>query len=236
MHSHLNQLRAQEHIADLRAAADRSRSAAGDRLELEDGTRLTIRPVERQDRDRFRSLFARMAPESRYRRYFSPKSELSERELSYLVDVDHVHHEALAAVDERDGSFVAAARYVQPPDQPGVAEVAIEVADDLHSEGIGTALALRTLERACANGFTRIVATTLRENAAARALLRHLNFRPRAGSGREIELERELTPGLAIQPCTGIPSAGSTLTPTTTSHPTTKQHKRSDRCPSSTSR
>ena len=82
MHSHLNQLIAQEHIADLRAAAERSRWAAGDRLELEDGRHLRIRPIEREDRDRFRGLVARMAPESRYRRYFSPKSELSERELS----------------------------------------------------------------------------------------------------------------------------------------------------------
>ena len=203
MHSQLNQLIAQERIADLRAAAERSRSAAKDQLELEDGRRLRIRPIEREDRDRFRGLFARLAPESRYRRYFPPKPELSERELSYLTDVDHVHHEALAAVDETDGSFVAAARYVQPPDQPGVADVAIEVADDLHSQGIGTALALRTLERARANGFTRVVATTLRENAAARALLRHLNFRQERARGREIELELELNPGLAIQPCTG---------------------------------
>ena len=126
------------------------------------------------------------------------------------MDVDQVHHVALAAVDETDGSFVAAARYVQPPGQPGVAEVAIEVLDDLHSQGIGTALALRTLERARANGFTRVVATTLRENAAARALLRHLNFRPRSSRGHEIELELELKPSLAIQPCTGIPSVGST--------------------------
>jgi RimJ/RimL family protein N-acetyltransferase len=230
MHSQLNELIAQERIADLRADAERSRSAAKDQLELEDGRRLRIRPIEREDRDRFRGLFARLAPESRYRRYFSPKPALSERELSYLMDVDHVHHEALAAVDETDGSFVAAARYVQPPDQPGMAEVAIEVADDLHSQGIGTALALRTLDRARANGFTRVVATTLRENAAARALLRHLNFCPRASRGREIELELELNPGLAIQPCTGIPSVGSTLTP---NHP---KHERSDPCPSSTSR
>jgi hypothetical protein len=46
MHSHLNQHRAQEHIADLGAAAERSRSATGDRLELEDGRRLRIRPIE----------------------------------------------------------------------------------------------------------------------------------------------------------------------------------------------
>jgi RimJ/RimL family protein N-acetyltransferase len=228
MYSYFNQLRAQEHLADLRAAAERSRLAAGDRLELRDGRRLRIRPIEREDRDRFRRLLARMAPESRYRRYFSPKPELSERELSYLVDVDHVHHVALAAVDETDGSLVAAARYVEPADQPGVAEIAIEVADDLHGHGIGTALAVRTLERARANGITRVVATTLRENAAARALLRHLNFRPRASRGSEIELELELTQAPQSSPVPGSQRGIHLAQP--------PQHRRSDPCPSSTSR
>jgi RimJ/RimL family protein N-acetyltransferase len=135
----------------------------------------------------------RLTPESRYRRYLTPKPALSGRELDYLLDIDHVHHEALAAVDESDGAFVATARYVQLPDQPKVADVAIEVADDLHRQGIGTALARRTLERARANGFKRVTAITLRDNAPARALLRLMHFLPRSSQGHEIEFELELT-------------------------------------------
>jgi RimJ/RimL family protein N-acetyltransferase len=235
MHSHLNYIAAQQHVADLRAAAERSRRSHADRLELKDGRRLRIRPIERGDRERFRGLFARMTPESRYRRYFTPKPELSERELSYLMDIDHVHHEALAAVDETDGSFVAAARYVQPPDQPDVAEVAIEVADDLHRQGIGTALALRTLERASANGFTRVVAMTLRENGAARALLRQLNFCPRASDSHAIELELELKPGPQSNRAPGS-RASDPHDPNHHPTPTPKQHERSNPCPSLTSR
>ena len=130
MHPHLTYIIAQERVADLRAAAERSRRTGADPLQLGDGRRLKIRPIEREDRDHLRRLFMRLTPESRYRRYLSPKPELTERELADLVDIDHVHHEALAAVDESDGSFVAAARYVQLPDQPHIAEVAIEVADD----------------------------------------------------------------------------------------------------------
>jgi RimJ/RimL family protein N-acetyltransferase len=135
-----------------------------------------------------------MTPESRYRRYLSPKPALSERELDYLLDIDHVHHEALAAIDESDGSFVAAARYVQLPDEPDVADVAIEVVDDLQRQGIGTALAIHTLERARANGFTRVTAITLSDNAPARSLLSRLQFRRRTRCGREIEFGLELTP------------------------------------------
>ena len=183
MHPRLTYTVAHERVADLRAAAERSRRGASDPLLLVGGRRLKIRPIERQDRDRLKGLFMRLTPESRYRRYLSPKPVLSERELDHLLDIDHVHHEALAAVDETDGSFVAVARYVQLPDQPGVADVAIEVADDLHRNGIGTALAIHTLQRARANGFTRLTALTLHDNAPARALLRLLHFRARSGGG-----------------------------------------------------
>jgi RimJ/RimL family protein N-acetyltransferase len=197
MHSHLNYIIAQQHIADLRAAAEHSRSPDRDHLVLADERRLTIRPIEREDSARLRGLFARLTPDSRYRRYHSPKPELTDADLERLLDIDHVHREALAAVDETDGSFVATARYAQVPGQPGVADVAIEVADQLHRQGIGTGLALHTLERAYTNGFTRVIATTLRENAAARALLRRLYFRQSSSHRHEIELELELKPHLA---------------------------------------
>jgi RimJ/RimL family protein N-acetyltransferase len=205
MHPQLTHMFAQERLADLRAAAESSRPTAADPLLLADGRRVKIRPIERQDQDRLRRLFMRLTPESRYRRYLSPKPELTERELAYLVDIDHVHHEALAAVDETDGSFVAAARYVQLPDQPDVAEVAIEVADDLHRQGIGTALAIRTLERSRANGFKRVTATTLHHNRPARALLRRLHFCPRSSHGYEAEFELGLTPDLATLGSAGLP-------------------------------
>ncbi|HTP22970.1 MAG TPA: GNAT family N-acetyltransferase [Solirubrobacteraceae bacterium] len=194
MHPQLTYLIAQERVARLRRAAERSRPTAAEPLLLADGRRLKIRPIEPRDRDRLRRLFMRLTPESRYRRYLSPKPELTEHELTYLVDIDHVHHEALAAVDESDGSFVAAARYVQLPDQPRTAEVAIEVADDAQRQGIGTELAIQTLQRARANGITHVTATTLHQNAPARALLRALHFRRRARNRHEIEFGLELTP------------------------------------------
>ena len=207
MHPQVTYISAQERVADLRAAAERSRRTAADTLLLADGRRLKIRPIEREDRDRLGRLFVRLTPESRYRRFFSPKPELTERELAYLVDIDHVHHEALAAVDESDGSFVAAARYVQRPDQPHTAEVAIEVADDAQRQGIGTELAIQTLQRARANGFKRATATTLHENRPARALLRALHFRQRSRDRHEIEFGLELTPDLATagSSCRGDP-------------------------------
>jgi RimJ/RimL family protein N-acetyltransferase len=119
---------------------------------------------------------------------------LSPRELAFLSDVDHVGHEAIAAVDQRDGSIVGVARYVRFADRAGGADVAVEVADELHGKGIGTALARRVVERAGANAFVLLTATTLWENRPARALLRRLEFRARASQGSEIEFELELEP------------------------------------------
>ena len=181
---------------------------------------MNIRPIERHDRDRLRELFVRLTPESRYRRYLSPKPELTERELAYLVDIDHVHHEALAAVDETDGSFVAVARYVQLSDRPDAADVAIEVVDDLHRYGIGKALAIQTLERARANGFTRLTAITSHDNAPARALLRLLHFRARSSRGHEIEFALQLTPELATPGRTSCRVSGVSPPP--------KNHARND--------
>jgi RimJ/RimL family protein N-acetyltransferase len=168
--------------------------APSDTLVLADGTRLGFRPLSSGDRQRFAALFARLTPESRHRRFLSPKPALTARELAFLTDVDHVGHEAIAAIDQRDGSIVGVARHVHVANRPGVADVAIEVIDELQSMGVGTELAARLVERARGQGLTLLTATTLWDNRPARALLRRLGFRARASHGAEIELELELEP------------------------------------------
>jgi protein lysine acetyltransferase len=171
-----------------------SHAAVTDVLVLADGTRLRFRPLRSDDRDRLAGLFARLTFESRRRRFFSPKPALTTRELAFLTDIDHVAHEAIAAVDQRDGSIVGVARYIRVPDRLRVADVAAEVADEIQNMGVGTELAARLVDRARANGFTLLTATTLWENRPARALMRRLGFRARASHGGEIELELELNP------------------------------------------
>jgi RimJ/RimL family protein N-acetyltransferase len=159
---------------------------------LPSGTKLVLRAVQGGDRERVHELFTRLSEESRYRRFLTPKHELSGSELVFLSDIDHVSHEAIAAVDQRDGSFVGVVRVVRRPDSPEAADMAIEVADELQGMGIGSCLTARMLERATEIGFTTLTATTLRQNPAARALLKRFGFTPYAGDGREIEFERDL--------------------------------------------
>ena len=165
-----------------------------DTLLVADGTRLLLRSIGSDDRDQVAALFARLSPESRYRRFLSPKPEVTPQEIERLTNVDHTNHEAIGAVDPRDGSIVGVGHYVRDPDRPITADLAVDVADELQNMGIGTTLAGSIVHRARANGFALLTAATLWENRPARALLRRLEFRTRASHGGVIELELELGP------------------------------------------
>lgn len=161
---------------------------------LRDGTLIRIEPLRRGDRSAVTGLFARLSPESRLRRFLSPKASLSEREVTFLTDVGRAERAAMAAVDVRDGSVLGIARYVEHHDRPGVADTAVAVADEVQRQGIGTALMLRLIACAGSNGFHLLTATTLWENRPARALMRSTGFQARGSAGAEIELALELSP------------------------------------------
>jgi RimJ/RimL family protein N-acetyltransferase len=159
-----------------------------------EGERVVIRPLEATDLDAFAALFARLSPDARFRRYHGLKPVLAPRELAYLTNIDHLLHEALAAVDKQDGSIIGVSRYVAQPQDPRVADLAIEVADDMQGIGIGTLLARLIVDHAQRNGFDRLVASTLWDNQPARALMRRLGFRAHTSAGNVIELHLALRP------------------------------------------
>ena len=161
---------------------------------LADGTVIRIEPLRRGDRSTVMRLFARLSPESRLRRFLSPKSSLSERELALLTDVGRSEHAAMTAIDVRDGSVLGIARYAEHHGRPGVADTAVAVADDVQRRGIGTALMVRLIACARSNGVQLLTATTLWENRPARALMRTSGFQAKGSSGAEIELALELSP------------------------------------------
>lgn len=155
-------------------------------------TSYVIRSIGPGDAELVSSHYARLSFESRLRRFLSPKPRLTARELAFLTDVDHVRHEALAAVDAGDGSIVGTARYVAEPGRAQVADVAVDVVDELQNQGIGTALVRGVIDRARENGFATLTATTLWENRPALALLRRLGFHSRGSYRGEIEFELAL--------------------------------------------
>ena len=123
-----------------------------------------LRPIAPEDRPLVGASFERLGKESRYRRFFTTKNELSATELDYLVDVDHHDHEAIVAIDPSSGEGLGVGRYVRSGEDPELAEVAVTVADDWQGRGLGRALLdrLTTVRgaRACAASAPWSRATT----------------------------------------------------------------------------
>ena len=142
--------------------------------ELSDGSEVEIRPITPDDRAGLTAGFERLSELSRYRRFLSPTSHLSARQLAYLTDVDHHDHEALVAIDPSSRDGLAVARYVRSAQNPGEAEFAVAVADDWQRRGLGTALLRQLAARARAEGITRFTGFVLEDNQPMRGLLQSL--------------------------------------------------------------
>jgi RimJ/RimL family protein N-acetyltransferase len=150
-----------------------------------------IRPIRPDDHDALALAFSRLSPESRRRRFLGPKPALSARELRWMTELDHVTHEALAAVD-RNGDIIGVARYNAWGERADVADMAVAVIDEWQGRRIGTGLCAAVIARARANGFRLVTGTTLWENRAARRMLRRLDFRTVGADGALLDLELEL--------------------------------------------
>jgi nucleotide-binding universal stress UspA family protein/GNAT superfamily N-acetyltransferase len=160
-------------------------------VELRDGSRVAIRPIEPDDRDGLRRAFERLSPTSRYRRFFGPMPQLSDRDLVFLTRVDHHDHEALIAVAS-DGEGVGVARYVRTGD--AIAEPAVAVIDDWHGRGVASALLDALSDRAREEGVTVFEAPVLATNAEAIRVLERLGRVTRRNEGREVVLRIALPP------------------------------------------
>ncbi len=129
-----------------------------------------------------------MSASTRYLRFLTIASDLSEEALTYLTDVDQKNHIALVATmtspDLKVERGVGVARAIRLADDPDVAEAAITVVDDMQKRGIGSVLALELERAARAAGIRTIRAEVLEDNALMRAILENAGAtRVEAGSG-----------------------------------------------------
>ncbi len=163
---------------------------------LRDGTPVVLRPVVPDDRDEMQWGVRNLSPTSRYRRFFSPVTELSERQLDYFTEIDYRDHFAWGALLADPGAEhpgLGVGRYIRLRGQPDSAEFAVVVLDGWQSRGCGTLLLSAVLLAARHNGISHAVAQVLRGNEPMLSLLRHFGAELRSGDPGELEAVVDLS-------------------------------------------
>jgi acetyltransferase len=145
-----------------------------DRLWLNDGRSVVVRPVLPQDADAEQRFVRALSPASRARRFHFGVRELAPGLLRSLTQIDHDRH--VAVVAQADGEedtpvIVADARYVRQ-DDGDEAEFAIAVADEWQGSGLGHQLLERLIRHARRHGVRRLVGDVLQDNQRMMELVR----------------------------------------------------------------
>jgi len=112
------------------------------RFTLGDGRSVLLRPIVPEDRQRLAEGFEHLSETSRYYRFISALSRLSEAQLDYLTDVDGVDHVAWGALaDESEAAEgLGVGRFLRLPEAPHVAEFSLTVLDAVQGQGLGSLL------------------------------------------------------------------------------------------------
>jgi len=151
--------------------------SAGIVVRLENGGRVRIRPARVDDVAAIKAGFERLSEESRYMRFFSARSKLSEGLAVSLTDIDHETHFAWAVFDpdrpsdvgDDSGLGVATARLILDED-PTSAEAALTVVDEYQGRGIGRFLVELLVATAADVGAEVLRFEILRQNRGMIAL------------------------------------------------------------------
>jgi RimJ/RimL family protein N-acetyltransferase len=174
---------------------------------LNDGRKVTIRPIRTSDAERLRTAHGRLSAESKYRRFLAAKPHLSQADVRYLVEIDGYDHFALVAtIDDRgEEAIIAVARFIRLADATDTAEFAIVVGDPYQRQGLAGILLERLVAAARARDVHRFRATMLADNVPIHRLIERfaadrITSQVSDGEINETEFdldERRHTPGAA---------------------------------------
>ncbi len=133
---------------------------------LADGGTVHLRPSGPADKEALRAMHSRMSARTKYLRYFSAVSEVSESQLAIFTNVDHIKTVGLVA--ELGGDLIGAGtyhRFVGPDGAVGDdAEVAFLIEDAHQRRGLGSILLEHLAAAAQERGIKRFTAEVLTDN------------------------------------------------------------------------
>jgi GNAT superfamily N-acetyltransferase len=143
---------------------------------LKDGSRVTIRPIEKGDVGVEREFIMHLSPQSRRFRFLSSIASPSDQLLRQLTDLDKSSEAAFIALTEESGvqREIGVARMSAVGD--GRAEFAVTVRDDWQHKGLGTLLTRHVIDAARERGILALFSVDASENEPMREFAKHLGF------------------------------------------------------------
>ncbi len=161
---------------------------------LDDELKLLIKPVEPKDLNCLLSGFHQLSPRSKYMRFMRPLKTLSNQELTYLTNIDHINHEAIAAglLKNHQLTGIGVARYIRLTDNPTKAEMAVTIVDQYQHQGIGILLVECLAERAYINGISQFIGYFLSNNQPAEKWLKKLGGKIKWEGGPVLKAEMDI--------------------------------------------
>lgn len=161
---------------------------------LADGGTMAVRPIRPDDAELIVRFHERQSPESIYFRFFSPRPQLSERDVERFTHVDYV--DRMAFVGLIGDELVGVARYDRHRGRSD-AEVAFFIDDHHHGRGMATVLLEYLAAAAREAGISGFTASVLPQNRKMLGVFTQAGFtqRSRFEDGIiEVELGIEPTP------------------------------------------
>ena len=148
------------------------------RLQLKDGTDVTVRPIRPEDAESEARFVRELSDESKYFRFMNTFQELSQEMLVRLTQIDYHNEMALVAVRMDNGverEQIGVVRYATNVDKRSC-EFALTVADDWQGRGIGRQLMKDLMDVARTRDLETIEGQVLANNKRMLKLMATLGF------------------------------------------------------------
>ncbi len=149
---------------------------------LLDGTAARLRPIRPSDAELLVEFYARVSPESKYKRFFASYPTLSDRDVDRFSRVDYHNRVALIVTLAQD--MVAVGRFDKVSDDE--AEVAFLVQDDQQGRGVGQLLLEHLAQAGRECGVARFVAEMLPQNTRMSQTFNSAGYRIADGVNDEV--------------------------------------------------
>jgi acetyltransferase len=167
-----------------------------DVVQLANGSRVVVRPALPQDCELQREFVRRLSDETRYFRFMTRLSELSQAMAERFTSIDYSRHLALVTTIFSDAAetMIGEARYVVDEAGGAACEFAVAVADPWQRLGLARTLLQRLAKHAATSGIRRMVGDTVSNNKAMIALAKDTGFAVarKREDGRLVHLVKDL--------------------------------------------